>query len=56
VCQHLPKKLAVLAYYNGKGKNESACAQQSADLLKKIRLMGTESCSEVINFNFKTLI
>jgi len=27
---------------NGKVKNESACAQQNADLLKKISLMGTE--------------
>jgi len=27
---------------SGKVKNELACAQQNADLLKKISLMGTE--------------
>jgi len=34
---------------NGKVKNESACAQQNSDLLKKISLMGTEAVDSGFN-------
>jgi len=44
VCQHVPKKSAVLACFTmAKLKMNPRVLNRNADLLKKISLMGTES-------------